>query len=136
MAQKPPTTTGPQWEEVSSAPGNFVKFGVIGDGVTGTVVNYDPTSGATTFDGDVCGHLVVQDDDGDWMTVTLDKGALRDKVAAAGPKAGDLIDVRYTSDAESKAGRTYKAFTVRIARGQGKAVVAPAADVADLEEPF
>lgn len=137
MAQKPAQKPTIEWEEVVTAPGNFVKFAQLGDGITGTVVQYDPDAGATTFDGDVCGHVVVQDDDGDWMTVSLDKGALRDKVRAAGPKPGDLIDIRYTSDAESKTGRTYKAFTVRIARGAGGAVAAPVpAEPGVGEEPF
>ena len=124
-----------EWETIDSAPGNFVKFGAIGDGVTGTVVNYDATSGATTFDGDPCGHIVVQDDTGTWHTVSLDKGALRDKVAAAFPEKGNTIDIRYTSDTESKStGRTYKTFTVRIARTKS-AVTTPAVVGGD-EEPF
>lgn len=113
-----------QWTEIASA-GAFAKFTEPGDSYTGVVRNYDPTAGATTFDGDECGFVEIEDDDGEVWRITLDKGALRDPIASAARQRGmDFINstkmmVEYTTNKESKNGRSYKFFTVKIAPVSG-----------------
>lgn len=112
-------TTDIQWEEVEGAQGSFAKFETPGDTYMGTVVAYNATSGASDFDGNDCGYLVLEDTEGDLWTITLDKGALRDKVAAANPYPGLLIQVAFSGWAESKkTGRQYKTFSVKKAAGR------------------
>ena len=122
------------WEDVDVAPGNFVKWETPGDTVTGWVVTYNPTAGGTNFDGDECGVLVIDDHETrELRTITLDKGALRDAVAAASPVVGLLMRVTHDRMIESKNGREYKGFRVQVNR----AVRAPERPVSDLDEtPF
>lgn len=143
-----------EWQEITTA-GAFAKFSEPGDVYTGTVRNYHPTEGATTFDGDECGFVDIEDEDGELYRITLDKGALRDPIQAAARQRGldfingTLMSVEYTGDRESKkTGRQYKYFTVKVAVDPTPKKAAPkarkpvqenltAAAVADdLEAPF
>lgn len=127
-------TTTDDWEDVSVPSGTFVKWDEPGDSVTGWVVHYDPTAGGTTFDGDVCGVLVLDDiETREMRTVTLDKGALKDAVAAASPVAGLLLRVTFDRMVPKKSGSgEYKGFKVQVNR----AVKAPARPVDPASEPF
>jgi hypothetical protein len=121
-----------EWEDVTVPQGTFVKW-EQGHSETGWVVHYDPAKGGTTFDGDECGVLVLDDKDTrELRTITLDKGALRDAVAAANPRDGLLMQVACTGTKESKAGRTYLTFGTKVAPG----VAAPERVVPADEEPF
>ena len=103
-----------EWEDVSVAAGTFVKFSDPGDGITGRVVEYDAEKGGTTFDGDECGYVTIQDDDNEFWTVTLDKPQLQRVVAAAEPVRGMLLDIRFDEWRTSeKTKRDYKVFKVR-----------------------
>ena len=143
-----------EWTEISSA-GAFAKFLEPGDVYVGTVRNYDPDNGATTFDGDPCGYVDLEDDDGELWRITLDKGALRDPIQTAARQRGmdwinnTLLSVEYTGDRESKkTGRNYKWFTVKVGVGAPAKKVAPskikkaiqenltATSGEDLEAPF
>ena len=131
--QKPTET---QWEDIETVGGNFVKFSEPGDGVTGVVVSWSPNTGGRTFDGDECGHIILQDADGDWMTVTLDKGALKDKVLAANPVPGNTMDIRHTEMKTAvKSGYSYKDFGVRIQRTVAPTTT-PAATGVDASDLF
>ena len=122
-----------EWEDVTVAPGNFVKWETPGDTVTGWVVTYNPTAGTTDFNGDECGVLVIDDHDTrELRTVTLSLAALRSQVAAASPTVGLLMRITYQGDVEG-AKWTYKNFAVQTARGV-PAPDRPAPD--ELEEPF
>lgn len=138
-----------EWEEVAVTAGTYVKFSDPGDGITGRVVEYSPDSGATTFDGDDCGYITIQDDDGEFWTVTLDKPQLQRVVAAAEPVKGMLLDVRFHEWRKSeKSGREYKVFKVRRslagidsfrAKQQAAAMAKKPSKVVDLgpdEAPF
>jgi hypothetical protein len=105
-----------EWEEAVVARGTFVKFGEHGDGITGWVEQYDPAAGATTFDGDVCGHIQVLDEDGASWVVSLDNSLKADRATGLSLGRGDYIDVRYRGDIEAKSGRTYKDIAFRKAK--------------------
>jgi hypothetical protein len=121
-----------EWEDVTVPAGRFVKW-EEGHVETGWVVSYSPDTGATTYDGDPCGHLVIDDKETrELHTIVLDKGALRDAVAAANPRDGLLMQVACTGTKESKAGRTYLTFGTKVAPG----VAAPERVAVADEEPF
>ncbi len=105
-----------QWEDVAVAPGNFVKWNAVGDQVTGWVVSYDATSGTTNFDGEECGCLVLDDaTTRELRTVTLDKGAIKDAVAAANPRTGLMMRITRTEDQKSKkTSYSYQTFAVQV----------------------
>lgn len=122
-----------EWEDVTVPQGTFVKW-EEGHAEAGWVVHYDPSDGGTTFDGDACGVLVIDHHETrELRTVTLDKGALRDAVAAASPRVGMLVRIACTGSKESKAGRTYLTFGAQVARGGGEA---PPRPEVDEEQPF
>lgn len=128
------TTTNDEWEDVATPAGNYVKWNNIGDSVTGWVVTYTPTSGTTDFNGDECGLLVIDDHETrELRSITLDKGALKDAVAAASPTPGLMLRVTHDRMIESKNGREYKGFRVQR-NTASKAPERPASD-ANLE-PF
>ena len=106
-----------EWTEVQS--GGFAKFTDPGDTYTGYVIEYNANEGGTTYDGDECGVLVLEDrETGEAVTITLDKKALSDPVKMAFPEPGKLIQVEFDEWRESKSGREYKHFTVRHAPGR------------------
>ena len=77
-----------QWHPNKMASARFVKFGEAldneGDVIYGRLVHYHPSSGAQNFDrtGDV-GLLVLEDDEGKWWKIGLEKGALASAVNGA-----------------------------------------------------
>lgn len=125
--------TDTEWEDVDVAPGNYVKWETVGDQVTGWVVSYTPTTGTTDFNGDECGLLVLDDNETrELRSVTLDKGALKDAVAAASPTVGLLLRITHDRMIESKNGREYKGFKVQ----RNTASKAPERPANVDEEPF
>ena len=103
----------PNWTDVPDS--TFARFEEPGDRVTGEVLSYSPDEGATTYDGDPCGHLTLDGPDGP-VTVGLDKPQLARKVAGVpggGPHLGQLLQVEFTEWKTSEAGRDYKRFAVR-----------------------
>ncbi len=123
-----------EWEDVTVAPGNYVKWIDVGDQVTGWVVDYNATAGTTDFDGNECGVLVLDDNETrELRTITLDKGALKDAVAAAVPKVGLLMRITHDRMIESKSSSyKYKGFTVQV----NTASKPPARPANEDEEPF
>ncbi len=127
------TNTEDTWEAVATPAGNYVKWENVGDTVTGWVVTYTPTTGTTDFNGDECGLLVIDDNETrELRSITLDKGALRDAVAAASPAPGLLLRISHDRMIESKNGREYKGFKVQ----KNTASKPPERPVNVDEEPF
>ena len=108
------TTTHTEYEEVFA--GEYVKFPDPGTQVEGEVSDYHRTEGATDFNGETCGRLVLVTDGNDICTIALDKPALRDAVHNARPEPGDRMRVRFDEWKMGKNGREYKVFRVWVAR--------------------
>lgn len=98
-----------KWAEVH--PPKFAKWETPGDKVVGQVLHYSPHEGATTFNGEVCGYIDLETDDGVWRIV-LDKDALKDRISAAYPQVGDWLAVKYLSSKDTGRGQPYKVFGV------------------------
>lgn len=110
-----------EWTEIE-ATGFWAKWSEPGDEYTGIVRDYDPDEGATDYNKNVCGLIVLEDDDGELWRVSLDKGAIKDPVVAAARRQGmDFIDgtrmrIRFEGWETSKStGMDYKTFSVAIA---------------------
>ena len=97
-----------QWEEAT--PLSWARFENPGDGVMGQVVEYDPYRGTTDFNGAECGLLVLLQDDGEQVQISLDKNALRDAIKGCRPESGLYMAVRFAQWRTSKNGRDYKEF--------------------------
>ena len=96
--------------------------------VLGLVLAYQPLWGATTFDGDVCGMLLIEEiDTAQWWKVSLDKGALADAVdmaintarIMAGLHPGSpqfVIAIRYLGKNDVKGYKQYKVTAGRLGK--------------------
>lgn len=58
-------------------------FAQPGDMVTGKFIYYDPLTGASDFDGNPCGLLVLEQSDGTWVKLGLGKQSLDQAVLGA-----------------------------------------------------
>ena len=97
---------------------HFFKADQPGRRVAGRVVRYDPSKGGKTYKGEPCGFvdLASLSDFGVIHRVTLDKPQLADKVAAADPRPGSLLGVKFVGEVEGKGGDSYKQFAVFVGR--------------------
>ena len=114
------------WREVEDS--QFAVFENPGDFVEGVVVAYDPVAGATTYDGDPCGHVILEDEQTRVTSiVTLDKKALGDKLAVARPVPGMRMRIQFAEWRESKNGQNYKVFRLWTQQAEGLAQQQPPA---------
>ena len=98
-----------EWKEVVI---HFMKWEKVGAKVHGQVIHYSPERGAVTYDGKDCGFVDLDRQDGAVMRVVLDKAQLADKVAAAYPKRGTWLGIKFTEEKKTDKGHPYKVFAV------------------------
>ena len=97
--------------EVQTSP--WFKFAEPGDAVWGRVDEYNPDSGATTYDDEPCGYINLRQPDGTVYRIGLDKNALRDKVVASRPVVGRKMKILFSEMRDSKrGGQPWKFFKV------------------------
>ena len=115
MAAKTDAWDKIEWEDVVSPRGTFVRWDNPGDDIIGTIIEFNLEDGATTYDGDPCGFVTLQDRDGELWTVTLDKGSLKDAFLATQPAKGKLIRLYFREWRDTKDGkRQYKFFAGQV----------------------
>lgn len=94
-------------------------FANAGDCITGLLVGYHPMWGATTYDGDDCGSLMLLTDRENVIKIALDKGQLATAVGNAltladaqiGPPTPKLVRVTYEGADEAKG---WKRYSVKV----------------------
>lgn len=112
--------------------GQYARFDNPGDQVVG-VIKEDREG--SDYNGNPCPELVIEDDDGNEITVTAGQVMLKKALAEQRPGIGDKIRITYTGkSADAKPGRApAKLFTVEVKPGPHP-VQNPV--VADSEAPF
>ena len=97
---------------------NSKDFANAGDSITGLLVHYHPTWGATDFDGNNCGVLVLMEGEGGAVKIALDKGQLATAADNAimfahlhMPGAPKLVRVTYEGKPD---GKDYKRYSVHV----------------------
>lgn len=144
------------WEDIDVPQGAFVGWGdAKGQHVTGKVLEY-AERGGTDFNGGTCPLLTVELTEaaasfnkagqrtdfpaGDLVNITCGQASLKRAVKAAALEAGDLVKITLEDFTKTQNG-TVKVFGIKVARGAGGPVSAPATasagfSGADEEPPF
>jgi hypothetical protein len=129
------------WEEIDVPRGAFISWGsTIGQHVTGKVLGYDETGG-TDFAGNPCPQLQVELSEaaasinkegqrtdfpaGELVVLNCGQVSLKRAVRAAALNQGDLVKITLSNLVKTANG-TVKEFAIKVARGAGGAVSAPA----------
>ncbi len=94
---------------------DYVTWDNPGDQATGTIKNI---SEGSDYNGNPCPELVLEDADGDEMTLTAGQAMLKRLLAEQRPTVGDRIRVTYTGDEKTDRGGTMKVFTLEVKAGQ------------------
>lgn len=113
----------PEIKAATSA-GDYKRWETIGDNVVGKVLAISP-KGGTTFDGDPCPLVVIEQDDGEEVKVTLAQANLVRTVAAARPEVGDRVAISYVELKKVDKG-TLKMFECVVKRASELEAAAPA----------
>jgi hypothetical protein len=114
------------------AGGAFVKFDEIGDSVTGHVVairthTFDPKKGEVPL-------IDLEKDDGENVTLSVDKVDLAMQIPALNPQVGDKLRVKYVANEKTPNG-TKKCFEIQHKAGD-RAPVVEEAPPEYSDEPF
>jgi hypothetical protein len=125
------------WDkEVESSAGGFYGWGEkVGQKITGSILDYNPTGGSD-FDGNTCPLLILElteksySHSGQTGWSTLDNGtvakltcglpSLNECVRLIQPGPGDLVQIELSDLIPTNKGNPAKIFKGRIARGQGQ----------------
>lgn len=107
------------WEPFRQGGGEFVKFEDIGDQVVGTIVairkhTFNEDKGPVAL-------IDLERDDGEQVTLSVDKVDLARQIPLLAPQVGDKLAVKYTGDEKTPNGRK-KVFAVRHKEGDRKPV--------------
>lgn len=132
-----------QWEEIDVPRGAYIGWGTTaGQHVTGNVLSFDATGG-TDFNDNACPQLSVELTEqaasfnkegvrtdfpaGELVVLNGGPVSLKRAMHAAALAPGDLVKIELTGFFKAEKG-TGKEFSIKVARGAGKAAVpAPAA---------
>lgn len=118
------------WDGLASSDG-FAKWTEPGDAVKGTVVEVGV---GQDINGNDAPQILVEQSDGEVITITASQAQLRSKLLEARPKVGDTIAVMFTDVEKRAGGKTLKCFDVAVKGGDGTPPAAAAAkpSAADL----
>jgi hypothetical protein len=112
--------------------GDYAKFDNVGDAVIGVVKTVRE---GQDFNKNPCPELVLEQDDGEEITVTAGQVMLKAELAEKRPQVGDKVRITYSGVSnDARPGRApAKLFTVEVKEGPHE-MKQPA--VANTEAPF
>lgn len=108
------------WGGLATSDG-FAKWTEPGDSVKGTVVEVGV---GQDLNGHDAPQILVEQEDGEVITITASQAQLRSKLLEARPNVGDTIAVMFTDVEKRAGGKTLKLFDVAVKGGIGGAPTA------------
>jgi hypothetical protein len=118
------------WDDYANS-GEYFTFKEVGDQVVGVI---KVVRQGSDFNQNPCPELILEQDDGEEITVTAGQVLLKAALAEKAPQAGDKIRITYSGIGDARPGRApAKLFTVEVKPGPHE-VVQPI--VRNDETPF
>lgn len=103
------------WAGLATSDG-FAKWTEPGDSVKGKVVEVGV---GQDLNGNDAPQILVEEADGNVVTITASQAQLRSKLLEARPSVGDTIAVMFTDVEKRAGGKTLKCFDVAVKAGDG-----------------